>query len=140
MKLSCNVTLALYAFDLLELDGEDLRRAAFETRKATLASLLRSCLPGLRLNEHLTYPGDAVFRHACKMGLEGIVSKRLGSRYTSGRTRDWFFCLSGCGGNTLGGAARMSDPWTNVPISLTLEDGRKREGNAERLRCLEIDE
>jgi bifunctional non-homologous end joining protein LigD len=79
----------LYAFDLLDLDGEDLRRAAFETRKATLASLLRGSLPGLRLNEHLTHPGDVVFRHACKMGLEGIVSKRLGSRYVSGRTRDW---------------------------------------------------
>jgi bifunctional non-homologous end joining protein LigD len=79
----------LYAFDLLELDGEDLRRAAFETRKATLASLLRASLPGFRLNEHLTHPGDVVFRHACKMGLEGIVSKRLGSRYVSGRTRDW---------------------------------------------------
>ena len=58
----------LYAFDLLELDGEDLRRAAFETRKATLASLLRGSLPGLRLNEHLTHPGDVVFRQACKMG------------------------------------------------------------------------
>ena len=41
----------LYAFDLLELDGEDLRRASFETRKATLASLLRGSLRGLRLNE-----------------------------------------------------------------------------------------
>jgi bifunctional non-homologous end joining protein LigD len=51
----------LYAFDLLELDGEDLRRASFETRKATLASLLRGCLPGLRLNKHLAYPGDVVF-------------------------------------------------------------------------------
>jgi bifunctional non-homologous end joining protein LigD len=60
---------------LLELDGEDLRREPFETRKATLASLLRGCLPGLRINEHLPYPGDVVFRHACKMGLEGIVSK-----------------------------------------------------------------
>ena len=79
----------LYAFDLLELDGEDLRRAAFETRKATLASLVRGSLPGLRLNEHLTHPGDVVFRHACKMGLEGIVSKRLGSRYRSGRSNDW---------------------------------------------------
>ena len=38
---------------------------------------------------HIADPGDVVFRHACKMGLEGIVSKRLGSRYTSGRTRDW---------------------------------------------------
>ena len=79
----------LFAFDLLELDGEDLRREPFETRKATLASLLRGCLPGLRINEHLPYPGDVVFRHACKMGLEGIVSKRLGSRYISGRSRDW---------------------------------------------------
>jgi bifunctional non-homologous end joining protein LigD len=79
----------LYAFDLLELDGADLRREPFETRKATLASLLRGCLPGLRLNEHLAQPGDLVFRHACKMGLEGIVSKRLGSRYRSGRSPDW---------------------------------------------------
>jgi bifunctional non-homologous end joining protein LigD len=51
--------------------------------------LLRGCLAGLLINEHLPYPGDVVFRHACKMGLEGIVSKRLGSRYRSGRTTDW---------------------------------------------------
>ena len=70
----------LFAFDLLELDGQDLRREPFETRKATLASLLRKSHPGLHLNEHLAHPGDAVFRHACAMGLEGIVSKRLGSR------------------------------------------------------------
>jgi ATP-dependent DNA ligase len=43
--------------------------------------LLRGCLPGLRISTHLPYPGDGVFRHACKMGLEGIVSKRLGSYY-----------------------------------------------------------
>jgi bifunctional non-homologous end joining protein LigD len=79
----------LFAFDLLELDGQDLRSEPFETRKATLASLLRGSLPGLHLNEHLVHPGDVVFRHACKMGLEGIVSKRLGSRYRSGRTNDW---------------------------------------------------
>jgi bifunctional non-homologous end joining protein LigD len=51
--------------------------------------LLRGCLPGLRINEHLPYPGDVVFRHVGKMGLEGIVSKRLGSRYRSGRTTAW---------------------------------------------------
>jgi bifunctional non-homologous end joining protein LigD len=51
--------------------------------------LLRGCLAGLLINEHLPYPGDVVFRHACKMGLEGIVSKRLGSRYRSGRTTAW---------------------------------------------------
>jgi bifunctional non-homologous end joining protein LigD len=79
----------LYAFDLLELDGQDLRREPLETRKATLASLLRGSLPGLRLNEHLVHDGESVFRYACKMGLEGIVSKRLGSRYRSGRSKDW---------------------------------------------------
>src|SRR5215472_17530325 len=57
---------------------ERLRREPTETRKATLARLLRASLPGLRLNEHLAHDGESVFRHACKMGLEGIVSKRLG--------------------------------------------------------------
>ena len=79
----------LYAFDLLELNGTDLRCEPLETRKATLASLLRRSLPGLRLNEHLAHDGDSVFRYACKMGLEAIVSKRLGSRYRSGRSKDW---------------------------------------------------
>jgi bifunctional non-homologous end joining protein LigD len=80
----------LYAFDLLELDGTDLRREPIETRKATLASVLRKSRPGVRLNEHLEYDsGPVVFAHACKMGLEGIVSKRLGSSYRSGRSKDW---------------------------------------------------
>jgi ATP-dependent DNA ligase len=64
----------LYAFDLLELDGADLRREPIEVRKATLASILRKSRQGVRLNEHLEHPeGDIVFRHACKLGLEGIV-------------------------------------------------------------------
>jgi hypothetical protein len=51
-------------------------------RKATLASILRKSRHGVRLNEHLEHDcGLTVFQHACKMGLEGIVSKRLGSRY-----------------------------------------------------------
>jgi bifunctional non-homologous end joining protein LigD len=79
----------LYAFDLLELDGWDLRREPIEVRKRQLATLLRSARFGLQLNEHIAESGDVVFRHACKLGLEGIVSKRLGSRYTSGRTRNW---------------------------------------------------
>jgi bifunctional non-homologous end joining protein LigD len=73
----------------LELDGNDLRREPFEVRKQTLASLLRGSLPGVQFNAHLMHPGDTVFEHACKMGLEGIVSKRLGSRYRSGRSPDW---------------------------------------------------
>jgi bifunctional non-homologous end joining protein LigD len=80
----------LFAFDLLELDGTDMRREPIEVRKATLASVLRKSRLGVRYNEHLAHPdGLAVFQHACKMGLEGIVSKRLGSRYRSGRSPDW---------------------------------------------------
>ena len=44
---------------------------------------------GIRLNEHIEGDGPAVFRHACKLGLEGIVSKRKGSPYRSGRSPDW---------------------------------------------------
>src|SRR5262249_47656654 len=70
--------------------GRAPRREPLELRKATLASVLRKPRPGLVLNEHLEHEdGDVVFRHACKLGFEGIVSKRLGSRYRSGHSRDW---------------------------------------------------
>jgi bifunctional non-homologous end joining protein LigD len=83
-------TVFLFAFDLLELDGRDLRREPLEVRKATLASLLRRAGAGVQLNEHLEHEdGGVVFRHACKLKLEGIVSKRLGSPYRSGRSKDW---------------------------------------------------
>src|SRR5262249_13403704 len=80
----------LFAFDLLELNGQDLRRAPPGAPKRQLAMLLRNACLGLQLNEHLEHEdGAVVFRHACKMGLEGIVSKRLGSSYRSGRSADW---------------------------------------------------
>jgi bifunctional non-homologous end joining protein LigD len=80
----------LYAFDLLELDGVDLRREPIEVRKESLANLLHcKSEVGLQLNEHFHEAGDVIFRHACKLGCEGIVSKRLGSRYRSGRSPDW---------------------------------------------------
>jgi hypothetical protein len=61
----------LYAFDLIELGGDDLRREPREVRKATLASVLAKAGPGIRFNEHLDFDdGEAVFRHACKMGLD----------------------------------------------------------------------
>jgi bifunctional non-homologous end joining protein LigD len=80
----------LYAFDLIELNGDDLRREPLEVRKATLASVLAEAAAGLRLNEHLEHNNGAiVFAHACRMGLEGIVSKRKDSAYRSGRSPDW---------------------------------------------------
>jgi bifunctional non-homologous end joining protein LigD len=79
----------LCAFDLIELDGEDLRRAPIEHRKHKLAKLVRTPHPGIVLNEHYEGDGEIVFAHACKLGCEGIVSKRLGSPYRSGRSAYW---------------------------------------------------
>jgi bifunctional non-homologous end joining protein LigD len=79
----------LYAFDLLELDGEDLRPRPLGERKARLAKLLVPETNGIVFNEHTDEDGAMVFRHACKMGLEGIVSKRLTAPYRSGPSRDW---------------------------------------------------
>jgi bifunctional non-homologous end joining protein LigD len=79
----------LYAFDLIELDGQDLRREPLAVRKATLASLLAKAGAGLRLNEHLEGDGPTVFAHARKLGLEGIVSKLKDSTYRSGPSRNW---------------------------------------------------
>jgi bifunctional non-homologous end joining protein LigD len=77
------------AFDLLELDGRDLRREPIEKRKALLAKLLKSQQTSLVLNEHFEEDGAIVFREACKLGCEGIVSKRLGSMYRRGRSPHW---------------------------------------------------
>jgi bifunctional non-homologous end joining protein LigD len=79
----------LYAFDLLQVESRDLRWEPIEERKAELAKLLRHAKSGVQLNEHISEPGDLVFRHACKLGLEGIVSKRVGSPYRFGRSNDW---------------------------------------------------
>jgi bifunctional non-homologous end joining protein LigD len=75
--------VTLVAFDLVELDGRDLQREPLERRKALLAQLQHKSLPGLVLNVTFEEPGDVVFKHACALGCEGIVSKRLGSRYRS---------------------------------------------------------
>jgi bifunctional non-homologous end joining protein LigD len=79
----------LYAFDLIEVKGDDLRRDPLEVRKATLANVLAKAGDGIRLNEHIEEDGPTVFRHACKLGLEAIVSKRKDSTYRSGRSADW---------------------------------------------------
>jgi hypothetical protein len=69
--------------------GDDLRREPLDVRKATLRSLLVKVGPGLRWNEHIEGDGETIFSHACKLGLEGIVSKRKDSPYRSGRSPDW---------------------------------------------------
>ena len=74
------------AFDLLELDGQDLRREPIEKRKASLAKLLKGAHLSIVLNECFEEDVAIVFREACKLGCEGIVSKRLGSLYRSGHS------------------------------------------------------
>jgi bifunctional non-homologous end joining protein LigD len=65
----------LYAFDLLHLDGEDLRARILVERRAMLAELLVSAGPSIHLSEHDTENGHALLKAACDMGLEGIVAK-----------------------------------------------------------------
>jgi bifunctional non-homologous end joining protein LigD len=79
----------LYAFDLPELDGEDLRDMPLGDRKKRLARLLGNRRIGIVLREHTDEDGALIFQQACKMGLEGIVSKRLSAPYRSGPSRDW---------------------------------------------------
>jgi bifunctional non-homologous end joining protein LigD len=79
----------LCAFDLIELNGEDLRRVPIEHRKHKLARLVRTAHPGIVVNEHYDGDGAIIFKQACKLGCEGIVSKRLGSSYRSGRSPHW---------------------------------------------------
>jgi bifunctional non-homologous end joining protein LigD len=83
----------LYAFDLIELGGKDLRREPLEQRKVLLRRLLADTEAGLVFNEWIDggdFDGATVFEHARSLGLEGIVSKRKDSRYVSGRSPYWF--------------------------------------------------
>jgi bifunctional non-homologous end joining protein LigD len=79
----------LCAFDLLEVNGEDLRHKPIEERKRRLAGLLRLPHEGIALNEHFGGDGAVVYKHACALGCEGIISKRLGSPYRAGRSAHW---------------------------------------------------
>ena len=76
------------AFDLLQIDGEDLRKHPLEARRAMLEPLVAD-VDAILFSEAIEADGALVFAKACEMGLEGIVSKRLGGLYWSGRCRNW---------------------------------------------------
>jgi bifunctional non-homologous end joining protein LigD len=80
-----------YAFDLLHLDGRDLVPAPLLERKAALERLMSSLPWGmpLRFSAHFTEPGSLLLKHACRMSLEGILSKRAYAPYRPGRGSDW---------------------------------------------------
>jgi bifunctional non-homologous end joining protein LigD len=81
------------AFDLLSLEADDLRQRPLEARREALAQLVAG-VDGVRFSAALTTEGATVFAHPCRLSLEGIVSKRVGSRYRSGPSRDWLKCLN----------------------------------------------
>jgi bifunctional non-homologous end joining protein LigD len=80
-----------YVFDLMRLDGEDLRAEPLVERKQALQELLgkQSASSAARFSDHFAEPGKIMLEHACRMGLEGVVSKRADAPYRSGRGPSW---------------------------------------------------
>jgi len=91
LKTGRHNRMVFYVFDLLHLDGEDLTPMPLQARKEKLARLLvKAAKRGpIRFSESLDEAGPVLLKHACKMGLEGIVSKRSDAAYHSGRGHDW---------------------------------------------------
>jgi DNA ligase D-like protein (predicted ligase) len=84
--------LIYFAFDLIYLDGKDLRAEPLVARKARLEALLDGADPAIRYNEHLMGDGEEILRAACKLNVEGIVSKRSDSAYVPGNRGLWIKC------------------------------------------------
>ena len=89
--------LTYFVFDLLELDGRDLRKEPLTRRKERLHKLLDKAPAGIRYSDHVVGGGEKVLAEACRRGLEGIVSKRATGAYLSKRTGGWL--KSKCTGN-----------------------------------------
>ncbi|MBZ9986542.1 DNA ligase D [Mesorhizobium sp. BH1-1-5] len=83
--------LHFYAFDLLHLDGWDLRKAPLQKRKALLAELLagQAANSAIQYSDHVEGSGQGLYEQATELGLEGVVSKRADAIYQSGRTKSW---------------------------------------------------
>ena len=90
------VPVFLYAFDLLWLEGHDVRQLPLRVRKRLLRSAL-SFKDGVRLTPHRNGSGEAMFEEACRKGWEGLIAKRADSPYVTTRSRDWlkFKCEQG---------------------------------------------
>lgn len=84
-----DAAVSLIAFDLLELDGVDFRKAPLVDRKKRLARLLAKLKGGIEYNDHLEGDGAEIFAAACRLGHEGIVAKRRDKPYESGRSHRW---------------------------------------------------
>ncbi len=84
--------LVYFVFDLLYFNGVDIQGVTLQERKETLKNLLSIVYANhdrIRYGDHIESEGQVIYEHACKLGLEGIVSKRRTARYYQGRSRDW---------------------------------------------------
>ena len=115
-----------YAFDLLHLDGADLSRMPLADRKQALAGLVEGSTGAIRYSEHLS-EGEGLFKHACLMGLEGIISKRADRPYRSGRYDDWLKikCVQRQEFVVAGYLRRSDDPKAAGALVLGVYDGGK---------------
>ncbi len=91
LKGSDSPLLAYYAFDLVYLNGYSLKSATLEDRKNLLRQLMATYHENdlVRFSEHFTQSGEKVWQNACKMGLEGIISKDLNAAYEERRSKSW---------------------------------------------------
>jgi len=89
LRAGAGAELAYFVFDLLALDGQDLRARALLERKAILAKLLARASSPLHMCEHVEGDGEKLHAEACRLGLEGIVAKRGDARYVGKRSLDW---------------------------------------------------
>ena len=78
-----------YVFDLLMLEGRDLREMPWRERRAELQRIFRRSRAGLMVSKAIVGRGPEVYQAACRMGLEGIVSKRINAPYRSGKVKTW---------------------------------------------------
>jgi bifunctional non-homologous end joining protein LigD len=122
------VAVFYYVFDIVWLDGYDVRALPLLSRKRLLRSAL-TFKDGVRLTPHRNEHGRALFEEACRKGWEGLIAKRADSHYTASRSRNWlkFKCEQGqefvIGGYT---APRGSRTWFGALLLGYYEDGRLR--------------
>jgi bifunctional non-homologous end joining protein LigD len=122
-------TLRYYAFDLLELDGEDLSGLPLIERKRRLGALLSDAPDVILYSDHIIGDGREILEQTCRMGLEGIVSKRADKPYVSRRTPRWI--KSKCSGRdefVIGGwrpSTKKERPFSSLLLG-EFEDGKLR--------------
>ncbi|MDB6013920.1 MAG: dependent ligase, partial [Gammaproteobacteria bacterium] len=120
--------LVFFVFDLLFVDGEDLRSLPLAERKRRLEEMLdsqsRKTTAHIRYLEHLEAAGDAILESACQASLEGIVSKRLDAPYRSGRTGSWQKAKCRAGHEVVIGGWTSEGPQLRSLIAGVYRDGR----------------